>query len=424
MIARRLRAALGTAALIPALAAGAIALASSAGAQIIEQNESDLKPCGTYDASVLEPRPIPETLGGQAALDAMVKEGFKFPATSLGAPEEIPASWYFDVKITPEQAKKICEKKLTAVFLDWSGAPLDLALRSGIKNVLSSLGIRLIRIADYSFDPNGMAGTLNALLPLHPDILITGGTVNPAQYAAILKPAIDQNITIVSWALGSPSLKIGQDAPIKAMVAMDFFQLGANMADGAHAVWPDGANFGYIHWINDVPPIQARETGMLERLKQYPNIKIVTEGEISPKETKSGYNNPSNATAFTQAFLTKHPEVNVLFAPWEDPPALGEAAAIKALGLQDKVKIVTEDLANQGAYQLRNNGIIAVDIVEGIYDGGRLLAMTAALSAIGENKNPYVMVPTFPVTSKTNIKQAWEFMLGPEVPCPASDCGE
>jgi ribose transport system substrate-binding protein len=163
---------------------------------------------------------------------------------------------------------------------------------------------------------------------------------------------------------------------------------------------------------------------MLERLKQYPNIKIITEGEISPKETKSGYNNPSNATAFTQAFLTKHPEVNVLFAPWEDPPALGEAAAIKALGLQDKVKIVTEDLANQGAYQLRNNGIIAVDIVEGIYDGGRVLAMTAALSAIGENKNPYVMVPTFPVTSKTNIKQAWEFMLGPEVPCPASDCGE
>jgi ribose transport system substrate-binding protein len=163
---------------------------------------------------------------------------------------------------------------------------------------------------------------------------------------------------------------------------------------------------------------------MLERLQQYPNIKIITNGEPDPRNTASGYNNPSNATPFTQAFLTAHPEVNVLFAPWEDPPAIGEAAAIRALGLEDKVKIVTEVLANAGAYQLRNNGIIAVNVVEGIYDGGRMMAMTSALAAIGQNEHSYVMVPTFYVTPKSDIKAAWEFMLGPEIPCPPSDCGE
>jgi ribose transport system substrate-binding protein len=424
MIARRRPVALKAAALIPILVAGLVAFTGSSNAQPIEQKDSDLKTCGTYDAAALEPRPIPATLGGQAMLDAIAKDGFKFPATSLGAPDPLEAVWYNQVKITPEQAKAICEKHLTAVYLDWSGVPLDLALRSGAKTVFSALGIKLLRIADYSFDPNGMAGTLNALLPLHPDILITGGTVNSAQFAAILKPALDQGVTVVAWSLGSPTLKVGQDQPLKAIVALDFFNLGANMADGTHEVWPDGANFGYIHWINDAPPIRARETGMLAEFKKYPSIKIITNGEANPSNAASGYNNPSNATAFTQAFLTAHPEVNVLFAPWEDPPAIGEAAAIKALHLEDKVKIVTEDLGNQGAYQLKHNGIIAVDVVEDVYDGGRLLAMTAALSAIGQNTHTYVMVPTFPVTAKTDVKAAWDFMHGPEVPCPASDCGE
>ena len=411
-------------AVVPVLALGLAATANASLAQTISQSPSDLKPCGTYDASALDPRPIPAALGGEAALDALAKGGFHFPATSLGAPDALDPVWYNQVKITPEQAKAICEKHLTAVFLDWSGVPLDLALRSGTKAVFDALGIRILRFADYSFDANGMAGTLAALLPLRPNILITGGTVNSAQFAAILKPAIDQGVDVVAWSLGSPTLKVGQDEPLKAIVAMDFYKLGVQMADGAHEAYPDGANFGYIHWINDVPPIQARETGLLDELKKYPNIKIVTNGEASPKNTASGYNNPSSATAFTQAFLTAHPDVNVLFAPWEDPPAVGEEAAIKALGLEGKVNIVTEDLGNQGAFELKHKGAIAVDIIEDVYDGGRLMAMTAALSAIGQNKYPYVMVPTFPVTAKTDVKAAWDFMHGPEVPCPANDCGE
>ena len=108
----------------------------------------------------------------------------------LGAPEALPATWYNTVKVTPEQAKAICEKHLTAVYLDWSGVPYNLAMRSGAKAVFSALGIKIVRFADYSFNPNGMAGVLTAILPLRPNILVTGGTVNAAQFAAIIKPAI------------------------------------------------------------------------------------------------------------------------------------------------------------------------------------------------------------------------------------------
>lgn len=414
-----------SAALVPTLIAGLAAFSGSGYAQqVIEQTDADLTPCGTYNAEALDHRPVPEVLGGQGLLDSISKDGFKTPATMFGAPDPLDPVWYTEVKITPEQAKKICEMGLTAVHLDWSGVPYNLAMRSGSKAVFSALGIKVLRYADYSFNANGMAGVLAAILPLNPDILITGGTVNAAQFAAILKPAIDQGITIVSWSLGSPTMKVGPDEPLKAIVTYDFYNLGLQMADAIHKTWPDGANFGYIHWINDVDAIHVRERGLLEGLKKYPNIKIITNGEADPGNPESGYTNPSSATAFTQAFLTAHPEVNVLFAPWEDPPAIGQAAAIKAMGLEESVKIATMDLGNAGAFQIRNKGIIAMDMAQDVYDGGRLMAMTAALAHIKESKHSYVMVPTFPVTTDTDIKAAWGFMHGPEIICPPADCGE
>ena len=170
-------------------------------------------------------------------------------------------TWYNTVKVSPEQAKEICEKKLTAVYLDWSGVPYNLAMRSGAKAVFDALGIKILRFADYSFNANGMAGVLAAILPLRPNILVTGGTVIPAQFAAILKPALDQGIVVTSWGIGSPTLKIGQNEPLKALITYDFYNLGLQMADAVHETWPDGANFGYIHWINDIYAIHARENG-------------------------------------------------------------------------------------------------------------------------------------------------------------------
>jgi ribose transport system substrate-binding protein len=413
--------ALGAALMGAWLAASATA---ESAADAIEQKPEDLKPCGTYDAAALDPRPIPESIGGPGLLDSISKNGFKTPATILGAADPMDPTWYNTVKVTPEQAKEICEKKLTAVYLDWSGVPYNLAMRSGAKAVFDALGIKILRFADYSFNANGMAGVLAAILPLRPNILVTGGTVNPAQFAAILKPALDQGIVVTSWGIGSPTLKIGQNEPLKALITYDFYNLGLQMADAVHETWPDGANFGYIHWINDIYAIHARENGLLDGLKKYPNIKIITTGEANPKNSASGYTDPSNSTPYTQAFLTGHPQVNVLFAPWEDPPAIGEAAAIKALRLEDKVKVATMDLGEAGAYQIRHKGIIAMDMAQDVYDGGRMMALTAALSAIGQNTHPYVMVPTYPVTTKTDMEAAWDFMHGPEVKCPKGACSD
>jgi ribose transport system substrate-binding protein len=420
----RLRFAFGRAALVPMVAAATAIFSGTGHAQTstMEDVKPNLTPCGQYNSAALDPRPVPEAIGGQAMIDAQVKAGFKTPATMEGAPTDLPATWYTDVKVTPEEAKQICEKHLSAVFIDWAGVPYNQAIDSGVKTVFDALGIKLLRIARFDITPSGLTGVLAAILPLKPDIIVTGGTLNPAQAGAILKPALDQGVTVAMWSVTSPKLEIGQDKPIKSLVTYDFYGLGLELADAVHQQYPNGANVGYIHWVNDVPPIFARESGFLDGLKKYPNIHIVTNGEPNPKNPASGYSVFNSPQAFTSAFLTAHPEVNLLFAPWEDPPGLGEAAAIKALHLEDKVKIVTMDFGEAGAHQIKHNGIIAVDMAQDVYDGGRMLALTAALATIGKDKYPFVFFPTFPVLSNTDTQAAWDFMHGPEVKCPESDC--
>ena len=86
------------AATVIAWSLSAFASASLAG-DVIEQKPEDLKPCGTYDAAALDPRPIPDSIGGPGLLDLISKNGFKTPATILGAADPMDPTWYNTVKI-------------------------------------------------------------------------------------------------------------------------------------------------------------------------------------------------------------------------------------------------------------------------------------------------------------------------------------
>jgi len=281
----------------------------------------------------------------------------------------------------------------------------------------------VLRITDSEFQATGLQGNLSAVLPLDPDIIIAGGTIDPAQMSSIMAPAVQKHKIIVSWGNGGPGMNLGVGQEQAGLVAYDWYHLGQQMATAVHNAYPHGVNLGYIHWINDVQAILLREQGFLDGLKQYPNIHVIAAGgPADPKGSNSGFNDPNNAEPYTEAFLQAHPEVNVIFAPWEDPPALGEQAAIKALNLENKVKVVTMDLAEGGAASLRSNGLIKVDMGQDVYDGGRMLALTGALAAAKLPYKPFINVPTFAVTG-SNVKAAWDFMHGPDLPCKPSVCG-
>jgi hypothetical protein len=134
---RRLR--FASAALIPAFATGLMAEASnSLSAETIEQKPSE--PCGTYDASTLDPKPDPSVDGWSrpARFDRQKRvQDTRYHARR----SRPPTGELVQPSRSPEQAKEICEKYFTAVYLDWSGVPYNLAMRSRAKAIFSALGI-------------------------------------------------------------------------------------------------------------------------------------------------------------------------------------------------------------------------------------------------------------------------------------------
>lgn len=332
---------------------------------------------------------------------------------------------YTDVKITPAEAKKICNAHLTAVFLNWSNVTYNKAIIDGIANEFKPLGVKLLRVTDSEFSPTGLAGDISAVLPLNPDIVIEGGTISPSEMVSLNAPVISRHKVFVSWGNIGPGITLGPSGKLQALVGYDWYYLGEQMATAVHQQFPHGANLGYVHWINDDQDINLRESGFLAGLKKYPNIHVITEGgPANPLGTNSGFSQPTatSAESYTESFLQTHKNVNVLFAAWENPPALGEVAAVKALHLQNKVKVVTMDLAEAGAQSLSHHGSIVVDMAEDIYIGGRMMAATAALAAIHAKYPDFVVIPTEAATAH-NVTAAWDVMHGPGLPCAKTDCG-
>src|ERR1700733_8079980 len=378
--------------------------------------------CGKFDSTILDNRPVPSSLDPSTVTPPASQVSLNNTADKMGAPQALTATLWSNVKVTKAQAQAICNKHLTAVFLDWSNVTYNKAIDSGIKQEFQALGVKLLRITDSEFAATGLQGARSAVLPLNPDIILVGGTINPAQMSSILAPAVREHKIIVSWGVGGPGMFIGPGKPLSALIAYDWYYLGEQMATAVHEAFPNGANLGYIHWINDVDAILLREQGFLDGLKKYPNIHVIAAGgPASATGSNSGFSDPNGSEAYTEAFLQAHKNVNVIFAPWENPPGLGEEAAVKALHLQNKVSVVTMDLAEAGATSLSSGGLIKVDMGQDVYDGGRMMALTSALAAIHAKYPDFVNIPTFAVTN-TNTADAWNFMHGPQLPCQATVC--
>jgi len=406
------RIALAAASLIAVPLAGCDAQAGSTGPSV-KVNQA----CESFDASRLAPRAIPASLQPDRIKPPIGQ--IRGTTADQGSSFSYRPVWWDSLRVTTEQARAICGKHLKAVVINWSNVDQNQAFESGVKSTFAELGIEVLRSVNYNYDPAQLQSGLSAVLQLHPDILVVGGPMNPKQYSTILEPAVAQGVKLVSiFNAGSdPSWDIGTGKPLTSLVSYDFYTYGYRLGEAIGERYPTGATFGYIHWINDVGPIQLRERGMLDALKKYPNIKVVADGgDPDPAGTSGGFADPSSPQAATTAFLQKHPDVNVLFAAWEDPVAIGEAAAVTSLGKQKDVDLVTMDFGPQGAAQLKGAGPITGETVPPMYDLGYAAAVAGALASIGATVPPYILAPTA-VASKDNVTDAWSFMHGPDIPC-------
>jgi len=103
-----------------------------------------------------------------------------------------------------------------------------------------------------------------------------------------------------------------------------------------------------------------RAAGFKEGIKSHPDYQIVAD--------QSGDWSREKAINVTENMLTAHPEINLVFAMY-DEMALGAAAAIKNRGLQDKIAIVGYD-TNIESYQAIKDGVLQASVYNGTKQAG------------------------------------------------------
>jgi ribose transport system substrate-binding protein len=316
-----------------------------------------------------------------------------------------------DLAITAEDVEAIRGMGLKAAFLNWSGVPYNQAFTHGIERAFDELGINLVATTNFEFDAVKASADVQNVLPLDPDIIITG-VLDPTVWPGILQPARERDITITMWSQGVEGWEVGHDQDICTISSYDPAYDGATVADGIGKHYPDGAKVGMIHWSFNHPVVIGRDQGFRDRLAEL--------GDQYEMITDMPMDDPNRAQEVAAALITRFPDVEVIYGPWDSPPAEGIVAAIRAAGRENDIKVATMDLGFVGAHEIAHDGIIFHDTAQAVYEGGRTMAIASALCRAGKEVPPFILVPTYGV-DRDNLNTGWLYMHGPDIPLPPED---
>ena len=319
-----------------------------------------------------------------------------------GANDNDPA-WYSDLQITDEQVQQAKDKKFRAVFLDWAEAPYNNAIADGLKDTMGCLGGEVVSRTVSNFDLTKLSADVNNVLPLKPDIAVIG-VIDPDATKAALQPLVDAGVKVVTLIQATKGWTAGKEYVTE--IDYDTKQAGRITANAVAEKFPDGAKVGYIYWDQDTPSINQREKSFIDTIRSFGKFDVVAQEPIS---------DPGNVEPVASGLLQRHPDVDVIFAPW-DLPAQGVTAALAAAGKKD-VKVIHYDLDPQAVTDMQTDGPVFGTTSSLVYEWGRTSALAGVVSALGGKVPPLLTVPTFAVT-KDNAKEAWEIAYGPHLEFP------
>jgi ribose transport system substrate-binding protein len=316
--------------------------------------------------------------------------------------EATPAS---EIVITEEQAAKVKEGKFSAAIAmgfmgdDWSEQQL-----AGLKSEFGKLGIEVVAETNANFKDTTQISDLQAIAGKKPDILVSI-PLNAQTTANAYKALADQGMKIVFMDQPAEGMAAGKD--YVSVVSADSFGLGMNIADElAKAIGGEG-EVAALYYAPNFYVTNQRYQGFVARLgAKHPNVKLV---EVQ------GFQDPNRSQEVAAAILTKHPNLKGIYGSW-DVPAMGAVAAARVAGKSpESFKVTNENLGNEAALSMAQNGFIAGIGSQRPFDQGVAEAKLAALAMIGEPTPAYVAVPSLAV-NRDNLEESYKVIYHKDAP--------
>lgn len=339
-------------------------------------------------------------------------EPAKEPAKSESSTEEqILSTGPNGEKATPASALKLTDEELAkvkagnytaAIALHYAGNDWSAAQVQGLKDTFANLGIKVLTVTDANFKSEKQVADIENILALKPNVLVSIPT-DPVSTAPAYKKAAEQGIKLVFMDNTPKDLKVGKD--YVSVVSADNYGNGIVAANLMAKSLGNKGKIGVVFFDADFFVTNQRVEAFEKTMKEkYPDIQIVDRG---------GFNDPNKVVEVASAMLTKNPDLNGIFAVW-DQPAEGVTAAARTAGRNDLI-ITTIDLGTNAARDIAAGGMIKGLGAQRPYDQGVAEATLAAYALLGKQAPDYVALPALEVT-KDNVLDAFKQVYHKDAP--------
>jgi ribose transport system substrate-binding protein len=301
-------------------------------------------------------------------------------------------------ELTPAEIAQVRAKKATAaIVMHYGGNDWAIAQIAGLRHEFADLGIRVLAVTDANFKPDRQVSDLETVLSQKPDIIVSIPT-DPVATADAYRRAAATGARLVFMDNVPNGMTAGKD--YVSMVSADNYGNGVVSAHLMAKALGGKGEIGVIYHEADFFVTKQRWQGFTATIKKdYPDMRIVEEKGIA------GPDFAGDAQSVANAFLSRHPKLDGIWAVW-DVPAEGVMAAARSYGRYD-LAVATEDLGKNVAIALAKNQIVVGLGAQVPFDQGITEARLGAGALLGKTEPPYVALSALPV-DHTNVLEAWK----------------
>jgi ribose transport system substrate-binding protein len=307
-----------------------------------------------------------------------------------------PAS---EVTLSDEELAEIQAMGATAaIVMHYGGNDWSVAQIAGLKDQFGKMGIEVIAETDAGFDAATQVSDIETTLARNPSIIVSIPT-DPVATAAAYRQAAEQGVKLVFMDNVPQGFTPGTD--YVSVVSADNYGNGVASAHIMAEALGGAGKIGLVYHAADFFVTKQRYDAFKATIAEhYPDIEIVEEQGIT------GPDFAGDGDRAAAAMLTKHPDLNGIWAVW-DVPAEGVVTAVRTAGRENDVIVTTIDLGQNVAVSIAQDGIVKGLGAQRPFDQGVTEAMLAGYGLLGKEAPEYVALPALPVTHE-NVLEAWE----------------
>jgi ribose transport system substrate-binding protein len=272
---------------------------------------------------------------------------------------------------------------------DWSKQQL-----SGIVTSLGQYSAAVVDVVDCQFSVDTQIQELNRLISEAPDAIISIPIGNTA-VAEAHRNVSHSGIKLLLMDNVPTGLLPGTD--YVTVVSADNFGLGQIAAKALSRHLPQGGKAGIVSYGVDFFATNEREIAFRRWIETERSDVTV----VSAKFIELDF-----AGALIDGFLNVNPNVDGLFAVW-DEPAIQVLSALRGRGRE--LPITTVDLGNETAIEMAKGGLIKGIGAQRPYDQGSAIAEATIKSLIGARPPSWIALPGLSVTAE-NVIEAYQLV--------------